>query len=95
MRNAETFPAIRTQAQEVTQQVFVRYAVCTYLLAFEIDLYTSDMKKILHKIEKMRDSLCKSPLQRGSTRLMQQITTCAKEMDGHLTNYLVIRYVKV
>ncbi|KIM67480.1 hypothetical protein SCLCIDRAFT_1105053 [Scleroderma citrinum Foug A] len=74
MQDAETFPVIRTKAQEETQKEFVR---------------------LLFKIEKIRSGCCRFPLQWGSSRLMQEITACAKEMDCHMTNYLVARFVMV
>ena len=87
----DTFPCIRTPAQLKHQQTFVRYVgYIPCYLPIDAELYASDMKRLLCKVEAMQKEL--SPLELVSEYFIQEIDGCVKEMDLCLTHYLVISF---
>ena len=87
----DTFPCIRTPAQLKHQQTFVRYVgYIPCYLPIDVELYASDMKRLLCKVGVMQKEL--SPLELGSECFMQEIDGCVKEMDLCLSHYLVISF---
>ena len=84
--DVDTFPCIRTPAQLKHQQTFVRYV--GYIPCYwpiDVELYASDMKRLLCKVEVMQKEL-------GSECFMQEIDRRAKEMDLCLSHYLVTSF---
>ena len=89
---SNTFPCIRTPAQEMLQQMFIGYiGYSLHIRLTDTQLYIRGMKGLLPKVKDIQEL---STLEMGSEGAMQEIDGYTKEIDRHLHDYRVIYFLR-